>query len=341
MELHINQGLDRQSWDYFVLQHPQGNLLQSWSWGEFQESFGYKTWRLAVTDSGHTLSQLLVIKIPLRLGLHIFYAPRAILINKTQPAGHQHEAMKLILDYLKKIAPQEKAILLRTDPPLAPSDTAAISIYKSLGFVVSTKSTQPKTNLWLDIQPKEPNILLQMKPKTRYNIRLAEKHGIRVVATQNPKDIAIFHRLMHTTAARDNFRPHPDNYYAQQLAILGQRNLISLFIAYDAEQPLATALVSFFGQTATYLHGASSDQHRDKQPVYALHWQIIQAAKQHDCATYDLGGINLTGSHAWAGITRFKLGFGGNIVDYVGNLELPLHPSWFRLYQLLVNKKHA
>ncbi|MBU1092610.1 aminoacyltransferase [Patescibacteria group bacterium] len=340
MELRINQGLDMQSWDYFVLQHPDGNLLQSWAWGEFQKKFGRSVWRLAISDNGHTLAQLLVIKMPLKFGWHIFYSPRAILINKTQPASHQHTAMKLIVDYLKNIATKEKVILFRTDPPLSSGDTTALSIYKSMGFLVSPKSTQPKTNLWLDIQPKEPNLLLQMKPKTRYNIRLAEKHQITVSSTQKPEDINIFNDLIRTTAGRDGFQPHPDNYYADQLAILGKHNLISLFIAKDGNKPLATALVSFFGRTATYLHGASSDQNRDKQPTYALHWEIIKTAKQRDCIIYDLGGINLNDNHAWAGITRFKLGFGGNIVDYVGNLELPLNRPWFKLYQLLVNKKY-
>lgn len=340
MELQINQGLDMQNWDYFVLQHPDGNLLQSWAWGEFQKKFGHPIWRLAVTDNGHTLAQLLVIKTPLKLGWHIFYAPRAILINKTQPASHQHTAMKLIIDYLKSIATEEKVILFRTDPPLSSSDTTALSIYKSMGFIVSSKSTQPKTNLWLDIQPKEPNLLLQMKPKTRYNIRLAEKHHITVSTTENPEDITIFNDLIKTTAGRDGFHTHPDNYYADQLAVLGKHHSMSLFVARDDNQPLAAALVSFFGRTATYLHGASSDQNRDKQPAYALHWEIIKVAKKHDCTIYDLGGINLNDHHAWAGITRFKLGFGGNIVDYIGNLELPLNQPWFRLYQLLANKRH-
>jgi len=340
MELQINQGLEMQGWDYFVLQHPDGNLLQSWAWGEFQKDFGHPIWRLAVTDNGNTLAQLLVIKIPLKLGWHIFYAPRAILINKTQPASHQHTAMKLIIDYLKNIALSEKVILFRTDPPLSSSDTTALSIYKSIGFLISPRSTQPKTNLWLDIRPKEPNLLLQMKSKTRYNIRLAEKHQIKVRVAQKPEEIAIFNNLIRTTSTRDGFHPHPENYYTQQFSTLDKYNIMSLLVAEYDGQPLATALVSFFGHTATYLHGASSNQHRDKQPTYALHWEIIKAAKQRDCTTYDLGGINLNDNHAWAGITRFKLGFGGNIVDYIGNLELPLNKPWFKLYQLLVHKHY-
>ncbi|MFA5967338.1 MAG: peptidoglycan bridge formation glycyltransferase FemA/FemB family protein [Patescibacteria group bacterium] len=341
MELHVNQGLEPKSWDYFVLQHPEANLLQSWQWGEFQKSLGNKIWRLGVADQGQTIAQLLIIKLPLRFGRHIFYSPRALLLNKTLPAHQQHQAMKLIIEKIHSLAASEKILLFRTDPPLPPDDTTSLSIYKSLGFVLSPKSTQPKTSLWLDISSRSINLLMQMKPKTRYNIRLAEKKEITVRETTQPKDIAIFNQLMHETALRDRFTPHPDNYYHQQLAILGAQNALSLFIAYDQEIPLAAALVSWFGPVASYLHGASSNQTREKQAPYLLHWEIIKAAKKRDCTVYDLGGINLAHNSAWAGITRFKLGFGGNPTTYLGNLELPLNKPWFKLYQLLTYKKYV
>lgn len=341
MELQINQNIEPKSWDYFILQHPNGNLLQGWQWGEFQKSCGYKIWRLTVGNAGQPIAQLQVIKLPLRFGQNIFYAPRAILLNKHLPAHQQYQAMTLLVDYLKKIALAEKAILFRTDPPISKDDTSVLSIYKSLGFFLSPKSTQPKTNLWLNINTRAINILMQMKAKTRYNIRLAEKKGITIRETNNPEEIAIFNHLTHETADRDRFIPHSDNYYHQQLATLGPKHLLSLFIAYDGETPLAAALVSFFGPLASYLHGASSNINREKQAPYLLHWKIIQAAKTRDCSVYDLGGINLSPRHTWAGITRFKLGFGGSIVEYMGNLELPLHPAWFKLYQLLTYKKYV
>ncbi len=341
MELQINQNIEPKSWDYFILQHPDANLLQSWQWGEFQKSCGHKIWRLAVSDAGQPVAQLQVIKLPLKFGQYIFYAPRAILLNKHLPAHQQHQAMTLLINYLKKIALDEKAILFRTDPPISKDDTSVLSIYKSFGFLLSPKSTQPKTNLWLDINARAINILMQMKAKTRYNIRLAEKKGITIRETTDPKDIVIFNQLTRETASRDRFVPHPDNYYRQQLTTLGTKHLLSLFIAYDGDAPLAAALVSFFGSVVSYLHGASSNLAREKQAPYALHCKIIQAAKTRDCTIYDLGGINLSPQHAWTGITRFKLGFGGSIVEYVGNLELPLNRAWFKLYRLLTYKKYA
>ncbi|MFH0912556.1 MAG: peptidoglycan bridge formation glycyltransferase FemA/FemB family protein [Patescibacteria group bacterium] len=341
MELHVNQGLDPKDWDDFVQHHPDSTLLQSWYWGEFQKSLGYKIWRLGVTENGQTIAQLLIIKMPLRFGWNIFYSPRALLLNRLAPVHQQHQAMELIINHIRQLASSEQVIFFRTDPPLLSSDATSLSIYKSLGFVLSSKSTQPKSSLLVDVSTKSVNLLMQMKPKTRYNIRLAEKKGIIIRTTTQPDDIEIFNQLMHTTSARDRFTPHPEEYYRQQLRVLGEHNLLSLFIAYDEQTPLATALVAWFGSTASYLHGASSQVSREKQAPYLLHWDIIKAAQERNCAHYDLGGVNLDPRHTWAGITRFKLGFGGNITEYVGNLELPLHPTWFKLYRLLTQGKYG
>ena len=341
MDLRINQGLDQKSWDYFILQHPETTILQSWQWGEFQKAVGHKIWRLAVVEAGQTIAELLLIKMPLKFGLSIFYSPRALLLNKTLPAHQQHQAMTLIIDKIKRLAKTEKAIFFRLDPPILPDDTTSLSIYKSLGFILSPKSTQPKTNLLLDIRPQTANLLIQMKTKTRYNIRLAEKKGITVREITDPNDITIFNQLTHETSLRDRFTPHPNKYYEQQLATLGPHQMLSLFIASDESTPLAAALVAWFGTTASYLHGASSNFNREKQAPYLLHWEIIKAARERDYIIYDLGGINLSPHHAWAGITRFKTGFGGTPIEYAGNLELPLHHPWFKLYQLLTYKKYA
>jgi len=341
MEILVNKGLDQKSWNYLVLQHPDATILQSWQWGEFQKSLGNKIWRLAVLDQGQPITQISIIKLSLKFGLNIFYAPRALFLNKTLPAHHQHQAMQMIVDKIKKLAKTERVILFRTDPPIHPGDNTSLSIFKSLGFVISPRSTQPKTNLQLDITAQTINLLMQMKQKTRYNIRLAEKKGITIHSTNKPDDMDIFNLLMRETAIRDNFISHTNDYYHHQLTTLGASKNLSLFIAYDKHTPLAAALVSFFGSTATYLHGASSNKYREKQAPYLLHWEIIKTAKKQGCAIYDLGGINLSQQHAWVGITRFKLGFGGKVVEYVGNLELPINKSWFRLYQLISYKRYA
>lgn len=340
MKLLINTGLDPSSWNQFILHHPEGNLLQSWSWGEFQQALGNSIWRLQVVgDNNEVIAQLLAIKLSLGFGKFIIYTPREVLINTTAPIQHQQQAMELIVKKIKELGKGEKAILWRTDPPLKVSDTTALSLYKTFGFIRSKKSVQPSTNWVIDITAGTNNLLTAMKPKTRYNIHLAEKKGIRIVTSRNIEDIRIFNQLNKATAVRDGFIPHSDNYYKKQLEILGKAGGLELLVAYLDQAPVAAVLISFFGNKATYLHGASSNEHREAMATYAIQWAAINTAQTKGCATYDLGGVDLNNDHpAWAGITRFKQGFGGRAVEYVGSLELPISPLWYRVYKILRGK---
>lgn len=339
MQLLINSSSDQADWDQFIQKHPEGNLLQSWSWGEFQEALGNPIWRFRVVDEkNETLSQLLAIKLALGFGKFILYTPREVLINRSASAHTQHQAMELIVAKIKELAKAERLILWRTDPPLKRTDTAALSIYKSFGFVSSQKSIQPRTNWLLAIDAKPTNLLAAMKPKTRYNIRLAEKKNVEVVRSRNNEDIRIFNQLNRETAIRDKFTPYSDNYYKKQLEILGRAGLMELLIAYWNNIPLAAVLIAHFGPHAVYLHGASSSEHREKMANHAIQWAAILEAQNKGCATYDLGGISWNNEDlAWAGITRFKQGFGGRAAEYIGTLELPLSPLWYRFYRVLRN----
>ncbi len=336
MKLLINLTPTSSSWDAFVLNHPQGNLLQSWAWGEFQASIGNKVWRLQVSADAQVITQLQIIKLHLGFGKHILYAPRDLLINKFAPAQNQPEAIKLLMGQIKQIASEESAILLRLEPPISKEDRASLSIYKSIGFLPSIKSLQPSRNLIIDILPAKDLILKAMKPKARYNIAISYKKGVQVVISSTLEAIKIFNQLNKETSFRNRFHSYSDNYYYQQLNILGhQHKLMTLLIAYWQDTPLASALITCFGKRAIYLHGASSKLHADKMASYALHWEAIKLAKSRGCSTYDLGGVIDDRHPQWAGITRFKQGFGGEMVEYVGALELPFNPLWYKAYQLL------
>lgn len=335
MQITINTSPDRESWDRFVLSHPAGSLLQSWIWGEFQSTLGNKVWRLQVENDGQVIAQMLVIKLNLGFGKSLLYAPRDLLFNKLTPAHQQHEASKVLIEKIRTIAAMESAILFRIEPPIFADDATALAIYKSFGFIPSKKNIQPKRNAILDITRNEENILATMKPKTRYNIKVADKHGIKVVVSNNQGDIAIFNRLNHETSSRNNFKSYSDSYYQKQLEVLGKDNTLSLLIAYDGATPLAVILVSFSGKSAVYLHGASSRRGSEKMASYALQWEAIKLAKSKGCVDYDFGGVVDEHHPNWFGITRFKEGFGTKFIEYIGALELPLNPFWFKLYRLI------
>lgn len=336
MKLVVNQGLNEKDWDNFLLNHPNSNILQSWAWGEFQKTLGNTIWRFSVVDNEQIIAQLLAIKLSIGFNKYIIYAPRDILINKLAPAHHQHQAIKLIIKKIRELTSQHNLILFKTEPSILRDDSTSLSIYKSLGFKLSSKIMQPTDNLLVDISKSDIDILTNMKSKTRYNIKLAAKNQVSIRISNKLDDLKIFNQLNQETTRRGRFKSHSQRYYTKQLDILGQTNAMELIIAYWQDIPLSALLVTYFGKTATYLHGASSWLHKNKMANYAIQWSAITRAKEKNCTTYNLGGINYNNRHpGLEGITRFKTGFGGEVVEYIGALELPLNNAWFKLYKFI------
>ncbi len=303
------------------------NFLQSKSWDKFQQSLGRKTF---------WIGNNLVIKHILPLGKSFLYAPRV--------------AIKDIKDFLqktKKIAKKENSIFLRLEP--ANDNLSALKI-KNLKFKICS-NVQPADTLILDLTQSENKILENMHSKTRYNIRLAQKHKIKITKSSDAKDIDAFWKLAQITGNRDGFRYHPKNYYQKMLEILGPDNL-KLYTAYIQNSPdnktikqssnnlipAASALIWFYKKTAIYLHGASDHKYRKFMAPYLIQWQAIRDGKKSGCKFYDFWGISPQSgetqtsdlksqnksaleiencklkidSHPWAGITRFKTGFAQN-----------------------------
>jgi len=366
---------DRFKWNNFVKENAlDGGILQSWEWGEFQESLGRKIWRLVLVDDDKIISSILVVKYPLPFMGSYLYVPRGPIKNakcKMQNA----KLLKLLLEEIEKIGRKERAIFLRMDPAVFETKED-IEALRELGFVKSSKETQPKCTLILDISLSEDELFSQMKPKTRYNIRLAQKKGIEVrgqtsgIFPSFPRSDLweMFWQLLQETAKRDGFRTHPKRYYQKMMRVLGKRReirnkreetrnkrqekaFVKLFLAEYKKEILAANLIGFFGERVYYLHGASSDKYRNLMAPYLLHWETIKEAKRLGYKYYDLWGImqlptsnfQLPTSNAWQGITRFKKGFAPMVpaIEYIGTWEFPLKPWWYRIYQLARRIKYG
>jgi lipid II:glycine glycyltransferase (peptidoglycan interpeptide bridge formation enzyme) len=305
---------DKDKWNNLVGKQEQARFLQSWQWGDFQTSIGHTVRRLNYNDE--ILAQ--AIKMPLPFGKFYWYIPHAPVngsaFNELQKTLGQHRALFLRVDPCS------------TTPPPTPSS-------KRRGI----SSTQPQCVRILDLTKTEAEILAGTHPKTRYNINLAERKGVTI----GKGDIAEFLKLNHETSKRDEFTSHPDAYYKKMVKALAGDCEAKIWQASFAGQALASAIVIYFGDTATYAHGASSNEGRNLMAPYLLHWKIIQDAKARGFKFYDLGGVNPVqenhpaGKKSWQGITRFKQGFGGEVVCNPPSFDLIYRPGWYRLYRLL------
>ncbi len=322
-------------WDRFINDHPHGHLLQSWGWGELKASIGWHPLRLALWDTQQKVivaaAQVLcraAPHLPLRSG-GLAYIPKGPVIDWSQPS--LCDAFFLQLNsFLRK----QGIIALRIEPQLemlpASNDCLMESIASTQFY--PTTPIQPVRTIILDLAPDEEVLLAQMKEKWRYNVRLAERKGVNVRVAQTTEDVRAWYTLLQITAQRDQFGIHTLDYYLHAWQMLAQRNQGQLLLADFAGQLLAGIFVGLTARQAIYLYGASSSEQRSLMPNYLLQWHAIRWAKQQGAGSYDFWGIPATDSEdeAMAGVYRFKRGWGGRIVRFVGCYEHVYRPFALR-----------
>jgi len=304
-----------------------GHFLQSWLWGEFQKSLGRKVFRFADGDS---IAQ--VIELPLPFGKKYWYCPKGPLTG----IKNNEFRIKNFLDDIAEKAIIAGAMFLRIEP-----DT---KIQNPKFKIQQTSSIQPKCTSIVDLAKTEDELLKAMHEKTRYNIRLAERHGVTVERYIHSEVVFDeLYDLFTATAGRDKFHLHPKTYYAKQLVAFAEPNPVILgahtphvmtFTARHESKLLVAAIVMFDGDTATYLHGASASEMRNVMAPHALHWAIMQRVKERGYQYYDFWGISTGDEPSWEGITRFKIGFGGETVCAPGTFDLIVNGFWYSVYRM-------
>ena len=204
--------------------------------------------------------------------------------------------------------------------------------------------TLPSTTLFVDISKSKEEILSNMKQKTRYNIGLARRKGVEVkVGTR--EDFPHFYDLYTQTAIRNNFTIHAPSFFTPFFEVHGKFSSSSLLIAYLDDKPLSAMFLTMGGKRATYLFGASSNEHRESMSTYALQFKAMMLAKDAGCNVYDMFGIAPTHekNHPMSGLNQFKLGFGGTLLTRMGCWDYPIDKevaSSFSEYEMRAKGYH-
>ncbi|HEX7593122.1 MAG TPA: peptidoglycan bridge formation glycyltransferase FemA/FemB family protein, partial [Anaerolineae bacterium] len=282
---------DASTWDEFVRTRG-GHVLQSSAWTELKTRFGWSAQRVALARGDALIAGAQILYRTLPVGVRFAYIPRGPVADPQDRA-----TFDALLHALHAAARARGAFVLKVElNTQTPSPVGDLSDGGGLGVGVPSAPIQPRTTIHVDLTRDLDTILAQMKPKWRYNIRLAERKGVTVRAG-SADDIATFYRLLQVTGERDAFAIHSLDYYRAAFDAFTARDTARLFVAEYAGEPLAAIFVTAFGAEAIYLYGASGNAHRERMPNHALHWRAIQWAKSRGCARYDLWGIADT---AWA-----------------------------------------
>ncbi len=327
--------VESDAWEQFHASQPCTQFLQSWTWGEFRLSQGGTVIRFALeNEDGRWQVAIQLEYRRRRFGLGYWFAPRGPVFAVDLPREKRREIMmRLCEEMLQQKVLRERTLFWRMEPV---SELNAPEGLVPLRFC-RTRALDPSSTIVLDLSPSPEELLAHMHEKTRYNIRLAERKGVRIRIGTTPKDVEVFLNLMDETASRDRFVQHTRDYLTETYAFLHDRGMAQIRLADWEGKILSANMEVLTGDTVTYLYGASSSHNRNVMAPFILHWSAIQEAKHRGFHLYDFWGSNphsqaMPGyKPSWEGITRFKRGWGGYEVNFVGTWDLPMDTVVYHL----------
>lgn len=321
----------------FIRRHPKGHILQTWEWGQVKASTGWEPLPVVMEDNGEVVGALMILKRRLPIPAFkrsIFYAPRGPVIDI-----HDSEKFQALIKGMRDIARQHGAIFLKIDPDIPVTDTVFTALLQKNGFHKTVtaegfEGVQPTFVFRLDITPSEEELLANMSSKTRYNIRLASRKGVKIRPIENKEELKTFYTILEETARRDRFLIRGYEYFSTIWDKLVPPDLARFFLAEYEGKAIAGTLALKLGDKVWYSYGASSNEHRSVMPNYLLQWTMIRWAQENGCVLYDFRGVSgdLSEDNPLYGLYRFKKGFNGDLVEFVGEWDKVYSPFFYWLW---------
>jgi len=287
--------------------------LQSQEWETARKQMGIETKRI----NGFLLT---IHKIP-HSKLKIGYLPRSKMPDNQT------------LEKLYQFGKENNLIFIKIEPYIYKFKI------KNSKFKIK-KSVYPLFPSWtqiLDLDKSEDELLKSFHPKTRYNIRLAQKKGVVVKEESNENGFKIFAKLYFDTCKRQKYHGHNLNYHRIVWESLKDR-IAHILIAYYQDEPLAAYQIWVYDKVGYYTYGGSSEKHRNLMGANLLMWEAIKLVKKLGGKTFDMWGSlppNYNQRDPWAGFTRFKSGYGTKFTEMIGSYDLVINPFLYKIYSFV------
>ncbi len=338
MGLGVVQSKTRARWNKALLELPSPHLLQTWEWGSFKSRHGWQPTRYLLidpeTDKPRAAASLLTRRLS-PVPLSVMYVPKGPVVDYTN-----EELLDSVLHQLETTANQAQAPFIKIDPDVRRDTELGEMVLEALrgrGWRRSEEEIQFRNTVLLDLTLSLDELLMGMKSKWRYNVRLAKRKGV-TVRSGTDDDFPLLYDMYQATAQRGEFVIRPEAYYCDAWGSFTQAGLAQPLIAELRGEPLAMVIIYRFGERAYYMYGASYSRHRDAMPNHLLQWEAMGWAKEHGCTTYDMWGApdELDEEDPMWGVYRFKKGFGGEFVEHIGAWDYPSSRPLYWVYSVAI-----
>lgn len=332
----IAEAKHQTEWDSFLHAQPFSPFLQSWTMGEVYRDTGQDPIRLEIRDSSELVGICQAIVVPARRGRHLAISYGPILSPGVE--------LQPVLDHLRSIAKDADCSFIRLSP-FWPKEVPQVATLQSASqsaplhllaeHIWYLPLTEP--NFWQN--PGEENsprteeeLLMGLRKTTRNLVRRAERDGVTIRRSEAPmEDLQHFLKLHEETRHRHKFTPYTDAFFTAQLQRFSERNECTLYLAEYEGEVIASSMHMHMGGETSYHHGASTHKYSKVPASYLLQWTAITDALKRGNHTYSFWGIAPEGSknHPFAGVTTFKRGFGGELLEIAHCRDIPVSGKYY------------
>lgn len=311
---------NKNEWEGFLKSHDEANFLQSWYWGEFHKKLGKEIQRIGFYKNNKLSGVIQAVLENAKRGKYLTIAGGPIIDWKDK------NFIRSVFSEIKNIAQENDCVFVRIRPQLV-EDNFSIKIFKKFGFRSSPMHLTADLTSQLDITKTEEELLIAMRKATRYEIKKAEKLGIKITTSRDEKQIKKFYELQLKTARRQRFVPFGYEFLKQQFKVFFDADKALLFTATFENKILAQAFIIFYGQEAVYHYGVSTEDGRKYPGAYLLQWEAIKEAEKRGIKKYNFWGVAPVDNknHRFSGVSLFKRGFGGEDVQYLHAQDLVIN----------------
>jgi lipid II:glycine glycyltransferase (peptidoglycan interpeptide bridge formation enzyme) len=310
-----------------VVKHP----LQSYQWGKFRKDTGVQVERLGFFVNGKLQNAIQVTfhKIPI-LNRFVGYFPKGPTPDENQLAALRQLAKKYNAIYIK-LEPNVKKPLSQTK-----ADNPDIQFLQKFQ-VEEGRPLFTRYTFELDLRPSEEELMSKQSSKTRYNVKLAEKKGVKIIEDTSERGLEDYLRILAETTKRQGFYAHDENYFRKLWENLKDSGMMHIFKAVYENKVLVVWIVFVFNNVLYYPYGASSSLYREVMASNLMMWEVIRFGKAQGCHNFDMWGSlgpEPDEKNPWWGFHRFKKGYGGELVEFIGSYDLVHDYPMYKLYTL-------
>jgi len=311
-----------------VVSHP----LQSYEWGEFRKKEGLQVVRIGIYEEDKLVDgfTLTIHPIP-KTGWNIGYLPKGSLPTKN------------LITTLHEIGKKYRCVFIQLEPNERYKEEYEKQLY-ALGLQKAAHPLFTKYTFILDLEKSEEELMENLHPKTRYNIRVAQKHNVTVSERNTDETFRTYLAITDETTKRQKFFAHTSDYHTLQWQVLphvakSPFNELSshLLVGTYNMKTLVTWILFVFKDSIYYPYGASSSEHRETMASTLMMWEAIKFGKKLGLKKFDMWGALGTepDEHdSWYGFHRFKQGFRPEHVEFVGSYDLILNKPLYLLYKI-------